>query len=294
MPKYDAFGREIGEDTLEGLGGSSAKPPDESAWQERTEQDEATWQAAERVEVARIETAADAADAQAEQAEDARQAAAGGSRWTATARPQVPTLRIKRSAAGKGCLVAFVVLILFVGAIIAGIASLVSSVDLDTDGGSIITRPDAQPKDAPKGLAGESLVRRENLAAVLRTLSASEQGRLRSLRVAPERIDAQLLTSEGRIRHIQVKPGGEPERFGPDSGPGFDGLGTIPFSRLDPGAPTRLARRGAEEVGVPIADLQYAVPQTIGEDVRWVVYFTRGRYVIGDAKGRFQAEYPRP
>jgi hypothetical protein len=292
MPKYDAFGREIGEDTLEGLGGSSARP-DESAWQERTDREEATWQEAERVEVARIETAADAADAQAEQAEDARQAAAGESRWMATARPQVRTVRVKRSAAGKGCLVAFVMLILLVGGIIAGIASLVSSVDIDTPD-SIISRPDAQPKDAPKGLAGESLVRRENLARVLRTLSASEQGRLTNLRVAPERIDAQLVTSEGRIRHIQVKPGGKPERFGPDSGPGFDSVGTIPFSRLDPNAPTRLARRGAEEVGVPITDLQYVVPQTIGKDVRWVVYFTRSRYVIGDAKGRFQAEYPRP
>ena len=56
MPKYDAFGREIGEDTLQGLGGSPARP--DSAWEERTEREEATWQAAEQVEVARLETKA--------------------------------------------------------------------------------------------------------------------------------------------------------------------------------------------------------------------------------------------
>jgi hypothetical protein len=26
--------------------------------------------------------------------------------------------------------------------------------------------------------------------------------------------------------------------------------------------------------------------------VRWVVYFTRARYVIGNARGRFQRAYP--
>jgi hypothetical protein len=65
VPKYDAFGREIGEDTLQGLGGSPTPAPAESAWETRTERDEATWQAAERVEVARQQAAAEAADVQA-------------------------------------------------------------------------------------------------------------------------------------------------------------------------------------------------------------------------------------
>ena len=289
MPEYDAFGREIGEDTLEGLGGSS-KPPDESVWQERTEREEATWEAAEAVEVARIETAADAADAQAEQAEDARQAAAGASYWTASSQTQVPTLRVKRSGAAKGCLVAFVILVAFGGAIIAGIVSFVGSVDIDTpDIEKIVTRPDSGP--APKGLEGESLVRPANLAAALKKIGGAG-GAITNLRVAPERIDATLLTPAGRLRHVQVKPGGDLERFGPDSGPGFDSSQTIPGSKLNPRAPARLARRGAEEVGVPVADLQYAVPSEFDNRIRWVVYFTRARYVIGNARGRFERAYP--
>ena len=293
MPKYDAFGREIGEDTLEGLGASS-KPPDESVWQERTEREEATWEAAEKVEVARLETAADAADAQAEQAEDARQAAAGASHWTASSQTQVPTLRVKRSGAAKGCLVAFAILILVGGAIVAGLVSFIGSVDIDTPDTSIITRPKLeQPQNAPKGLEGESLVRPANLAAALKKIGGAGGG-ITNLRVAPERIDATLLTPAGRLRHVQVKPGGDLERFGPDSGPGFDSSKTIPVSKLDPRAPAKLARRGAEEVGVPVTELQYAVPQEFDNAVRWVVYFTRARYVIGDARGRFEREYPIP
>ena len=82
VPKYDAFGREIGEDTLEGLGGSPEQP--DSAWEQRTEREEADWEQAEQVEVARLQAQAAAEDAQAERAEDARQAAAA-SGWTAPA-----------------------------------------------------------------------------------------------------------------------------------------------------------------------------------------------------------------
>ena len=67
----------------QGLGGSPAQP--ESAWEQRTEREEATWEAAEAVEVARLDAAATAKDAQAERTEDARQEAAGDSRWTAPA-----------------------------------------------------------------------------------------------------------------------------------------------------------------------------------------------------------------
>ena len=74
VPKYDAFGREIGEDTLAGLGGSPT-PPQESSWEERAEREQQAFQASERAERARQEAAADAKDVAAEQAEDARQAA---------------------------------------------------------------------------------------------------------------------------------------------------------------------------------------------------------------------------
>jgi hypothetical protein len=290
VPKYDAFGREIGEDTLEGLGGSP-KPP-ESAWEERTERDEATWQAAERVEVARLEAAAVAEDAQAERAEDARQAAAGDSRWTA---PAGRTVSVRRSGSAKGCLTAIAVVLLIGGAAIAGVVSLVSSIDIDTSGiEKTIKAPtlDAGPK--PKGLGEGSLMRRADVAAALRQLRSDETVKLTNLRLAPERIDATVLTRAGRLRHMQMQAGAKLERLGSDSGAGFDTVPTIPFAKLDPAAPQRLARRGAREHGVPISELQYAVPtySRIDNKLTWVVYFTRGRYVLGNAKGRFERKLP--
>ena len=318
MPKYDAFGREIGEDTLAGLGGSPSKPTGPS-WQERNERDEATWQAAEKVEVARIETAADAADAQAERAEDARQAAAGeqpavgagtddpqrkalaaqlggvlDQAAAARATGTRATVTVQRRGAGRGCLVATVVVLAIFGLLIAGVVGLVSSVDVKTggsSGGTITTAPE-QAKPAPTGLAAGSLVRRDNLAAALREIRASGGGKLSHLRVAPERIDATLLTPAGRLRNVQIKPGGQLERLGPDSGPGFDQTSTIPFSRLNPAAPQRLARAGAERIHVPVSTLQYAVPTVFSGTLSWAAYFKRGRYVLGDASGRFQRAYP--
>jgi hypothetical protein len=126
----------------------------------------------------------------------------------------------------------------------------------------------------------------------MREIRTNGGGRLTNLRVAPDRIDATLLTSEGRLRSVQVKPGGKLERFGSDSGPGFDQTSTIPFSRIRPGAPQRLARAGAERIGVKVSTLQYLVPTSFNGSLTWAAYFTRGRYVLGDALGRFQRKYP--
>jgi hypothetical protein len=91
---------------------------------------------------------------------------------------------------------------------------------------------------------------------------------------------------------VQVKPGGKLERFGPDSGPGFDRSSTIAFARINPAAPQRLARAGAERIGVPVRTLQYLVPTNFNGSIMWAAYFTRGRYALGDASGRFQRKYP--
>jgi hypothetical protein len=320
VPKYDAFGREIGEDTLQGLGGSPSPPPADSSWQQRTEREQATWQAAENVEVARRDAAADAADVQAERTEDARQDAAGASRYTATpdttqrtalaaqlsgvlsqaaatrASAGTPGITVRKRSAGRGCLIAIVVLLSILGGLTAAIVGIVNSVDVKTggtSGGTTKSLPDLlKPKPAPKGLAPRSLVRADTFAAALTQIRTKGGGRLTNLRVAPERIDATLLTSAGRLRNVQIKPGGKLERFGPDSGAGFDQTSTIPFARINAAAPQRIARAGAERIGVKVATLQYLVPTNFNGSVMWAAYFTRGRYVLGDASGRFQRKYP--
>ena len=120
-----------------------------------------------------------------------------------------------------------------------------------------------------------------------------EDAKLTNLRLAPERIDATLLTTTGRLRHVQIKPGGKLERFGSDGSPGFDGVADDPVLRAS-SPPRRSGSPAAapKEHGVPDLELQYAVPHDSSGKTRWVVYFTRGRYVIGDARGRFERVLP--
>ena len=317
MPKYDAFGREIGEDTLAGLGGGSeVKPvpkPVEATWQERTDQAEATWQAAEKIEVARLETVADAKDATAERAEAARQAAAGDSRWTAPVKPaamsarasgkQPPTITLPVSQGlptggrRRGRRILFFVVLAIVAMfviplLIAGFAivNTVGDATREIDGAIKITRPELPkavvPKAAPTGLAGASLVRRERFGPAMRRLQNKGYGRLTSVRVAPERINAQFLTKDGALLSTQLGFDGKLQSFG-KSGSGFGFVKTIPYSRVDPGAPERLTRRAAERLGKSPKALDYVVLSQGGpEDLLWGAFFKGGGHVQGFADGR--------
>jgi hypothetical protein len=285
LPKYDAFGREIGEDTLEGLGGTDAT---------RRPQPEPVAPAAA---VPRPEgTPGPEAPAPRESA--ARQASQlRGALGQAAAASSAGSPPGRRSSARRGCLIAFAVIFAIAGLAVAGGVLLVGgAIKSGTDALKdvrIPTNPVAVPKPAaaPRGLGPRSLARKANFAAALQQLSGPEL-RLTHLRLAPERIDAQLLTRGGRLRSVQVQPGGAMERLGPDSGRGFDSSSTIPFVRLRPGAPQRLARQGAAKLRVPVSTLQYLVPTLFSGTVTWAAYFKHSRYVIGDAAGRWQRSYP--
>jgi hypothetical protein len=298
VPKYDAFGREIGEDTLSGLGsGASAGPIPEVE------------PAPARTEGSPLRDDAEPLAPPPPQPQAFTAAPAQPPPPTFTAAPQQPQPqrpyvsipmrppRRRRSRRGLGFVILFV-LFIFVAPLVCGAVAVFNTVDNATEavrGGikqGIRAIPTATvPAAAPTGVTGRSLVRRDHFAAALGKLRGSEL-RLTHLRLAPERIDVQLLTRGGRLRSVQVQPGGSVNQLGPDSGPGFDGSSTIPFSRLDPRAPQRLARQGAAKLHVPVSTLQYLVPSLFSGKVTWAAYFKRGRYVLGNAAGRYQRSYP--
>jgi hypothetical protein len=303
VPKYDAFGREIGEETLQGLGETS-KPAWERDWeQERADREAAFQSAAEAPPAPASPKAAEAAPAAPEappaQATsvrpDAEQRRALAAQITsalkqaeAAKRAQPQFTAPARKSAGRGCLVAMIVFISVAGLLVAGVVGLVSSVDVKSGGSGITVKPS---KPDPKGFDQGSLVREANVADAL-TQIQSEGGKITNLRVAPERIDAQLLTPQGRLRSVEIRPGEELQRVSPDSGSGFDNTPTIPISRINPAAPQRLARAGAERLKVRVSTLQYAVPTLAANQLFWTAYFLHGRYVLGDARGRFRRAYP--
>ena len=141
------------------------------------------------------------------------------------------------------------------------------------------------------GFGEGSLMRPRRRRRGARQLNADE-ARLTNLRLAPERIDATLLTTEGRLRHVQIKPGGKLERFGTDGSEGFDKTPTIRFAALQ--ARRAAAARAPRGEGARRAGLERAVRGAAGHRRRGPLgrLLQARPYVIGDARGRFERPYP--
>jgi hypothetical protein len=277
VPEYDAFGREIGEDTLKHL--REATNPVPAAETPRVEAEAPPVELPRRetphvqVSIRAPENAAAEPDLQAWSGAHEPELAA---ERVVVSRPEFVRPRRRR----RGFPV-----ILVLGVIVAGIGLAANSV-VD-EGRDLIDRaipelPDPEPDAAPPlGLEADSLIRADNFAAAMVALGDSGLGRPTHLRIAPERIDAQLL--QGNTLHVvQITPDGELRDFGSSQGTGRP----IPLKAIDPAAPERLVRRAATRKSPP-RNINYLVispgpPPTIG------AYFKTGRIVIGDAHGRPQ------
>ena len=143
------------------------------------------------------------------------------------------------------------ILFIFVAPLVCGAVAIFNTVDSATeavrggieDGLKSVPATPAEPAVAPKGIAGRSLVRKANFAAALAKLRGSEL-RLTHLRLAPERIDAQLLTRAGNLRSMQVQPGGVDQAARPRLRSGL---------RPDEHDPVRAPERRAHRSGSPAA-----------------------------------------
>jgi hypothetical protein len=235
VPKYDAFGREIGDDPLARLR-DTVTPP----------------------EPAPVEAAV---------AEPVEPVAAP---------PPARVARPRRRHGGG--LAGLLVLAAVVGAV-----GLVGNAAVE-HGGSVIDG--IAPQEAappPTGVQGRSLIRRANFATALKTLQDAGVGRPVMLRVAADRIDATVV--KGRTRHqIQLTADGELRELG--SGAPAGTRGTVAYGAIDPAAPERITRAGANAKHPP-RSIDYVL-FTVGPPTTWGAYFKRGRIVIGDPHGRPQ------
>ena len=270
MPEYDAFGREIGEDTLAGWrSGSSGLPPPapEPA-------------AAPRPAPAAVESASPVASASPLQSAP-RAASAQPPANASPSRVSFGQPRRRRRIRFR-----------WIALLIAGWAGLnvFSTVadKVDDAARSIkvpaIGAPTPEPA-APAGLEPRSLLRPAALERALADLRGRGIGRIQSLRLAAERIDVTLLTPRGTLVSAQIRPGGELRRFA-ESGAGFDGLQTIPYGRIDTSAPRRLVRAAAERLGRPVSGIDYLVPTLSSGELGWGAYFKGGAIFLADERGR--------
>jgi hypothetical protein len=273
VAKYDAFGREIGEDTLAGLGGSDSAPAREAAddgWTDAQLADAAAV-APESVEPAPFVAPTEPAPAMFQ-----------------VPAPVAPVVRVRRRR-GLGCLVGLIVLAVIAAGPIIAVVGIVDSVEdtFDSTRDAIEGLPGAVPEinmpaEPPTGIAGRSMVARPNFGRALARFDG--MGRVTLIRLSPDRVDAQLVKGR-RQRSAQVDFEGELTR-GPAT-PGGAALSTIALSEIDRAAPARLVRASAARYRVRPRGINYLVLMTWpGEGHRWVAYFKNGIYVQGDREGR--------
>jgi hypothetical protein len=275
VPKYDAFGREVGENTLAGLGGDSneartphAEPAPADGWTEPAE---------------RAEPATRTRPERPQATPSARE------RAPVTVSPGAP----KRRSKGLGCLVALVI----AGAIAAGpVIGIIAFVDSATDSIDDVTEsldPDVleqiEPPDAPEsgppptGIGGRSLIAERNFGRALSALEQTLFTRATRIDLRPDRLTVTAVSNDSEV-DVRIGYDGAVSRG--DISPLNDAFGTLALADVDPAAPARLVRGAARRYRVKPAGIDYVLAGPEPDGHHWRAYFKNGVYVEGNAKGR--------
>jgi hypothetical protein len=254
MGERDPFGREHGEDPLAGMG-----------WRAPTEAAPATAEAGPAAAVEAPEPEPEPAP-------------------PVDSRPWVPA-PARRSRRSGGWRTARLVIRLAILAVLA----VVIAGGLVRVGGSINDAIDpvqplqVDPEAAPPpvGLDRESYLRPENLRSALARLRG--EGRVQSVRIAPDRMTARLVNSKRRAVW-NFRAGQDPQRV--VGAPYYDFDTTIALSQIDPNAPARLARAAARRHRSSVNDIDYLYIQRNVGRARWVLYFKDRTHFTADRHGR--------
>jgi len=279
VPEYDAFGREIGEDTLAGWRAGSSGLPTSPAPEpaDPPRQAPAPEPAAAVTAGDPLGTAAAGATPVAAEASAAPVSAAPARVRFQRPPRRRPRIRFRWIA----LLIAGWVGLTVFSRVADKVDEAARSIKIPT---IAVPTPEPQAK-APTGLGPRSLLRPAAFERALAQLRSREIGRIQNLRVAPERIDASLLTPRGTLVNVQLRPGGEFQRFS-ESGSGFGGIDTIPFGRIDPAVPQRLVRAAAERLGRPVSRIDYLVPSKTSGEITWGAYFKGGAIFLANERGK--------
>lgn len=276
MAEYDAFGRKIGEDPLEHAGwgseGAAPSPP--------------------------VPVPVPVAGAPPPPAPPAPVVGVGG-----FSQAPAPPLHRRPARTSRARPLVGLVALTFALAVVGGLVYAISAgMDAIEDATTGITPQAPQlapetPAGAPEapaseeepaaGIARGSLIRRAGFARAIARLREEDLGGVFNLRVAADRIDAQVLGGGGRLHSLQILPNGELHEL-TVAGSGFGHLPTTPLSEIDTRAPERLARAAAERLNVSTARVDYLVMLRLGDGPTWSVFFKNGTQFQADASGRIQ------
>jgi len=136
----------------------------------------------------------------------------------------------------------------------------------------------------PRGLSAGSLLRPAAFGRALTRLRTGGHGRVTNLRVAPDRIDVTTVTKDGRLRLLQIVPGGALNVL--QTTGGFAGAQTMTLKGVVASGPSRLTRSAAERLRQPASRVSYLVLSDFAGTRQWNIYFKGGQIFSADARGR--------
>ena len=291
VPKFDAFGREIGEDTLSGLGGSEPAP-------QATPQPVPATSWSESPAAATFGAPVEDPPAAPPQPQPAAPQATFTIPGTIPV-SSIPGVRRRRGMSGFGCLIGIVVLAAVVAGPIIAIVSFVGAADdaIDDvtgiiDGATTIDPAPEIDRPPPVGIAGRSMVSEANFGAALRRVGDKGLGQPLFIRLSPDRASLQMLKGNKLRPNVTLDYLGG-LNLGVVS-TGGSGASTFKLDSIDPGAPARLVRASAERFpALKPNQIDYLVASrdAIEGGHRWVAYFKDKGYVLGSESGRVERRF---
>lgn len=269
MSERDAFGREKGEDSLAAMGWSSGTPAPSAQPAEFTARPEPIPVEAPVVAPSRPKPVSLFEAAAIAPPLPPPGPPAAGPAWT----PAPPaTVRHRRRRRTRGIFVPLFIIGMIALVGVGGITSLLTYGESGLSGGIIDQVPDEPAPDSPPvGLEAGSLFRPAALKAALAKLP---EGDLQTLRVAPERIDANVII-DGRMHVVQVTDAGEVTDIPTPA--------KIPGSalRVNPNAPNRIVKTAARRERQDASAVSYLVLLDMG----WQLFFEDGTHYSANAGG---------
>jgi hypothetical protein len=267
MGERDAFGREKGEDSLAGLGWSSSTGGPTPTPTPVTP----TPKPASVSTPSPTMTAGEPLTGGA--------GGSGGSAPAWTPGPQASYTRRRRRRA-RGVIVPLVIL----GFVALGIGGATTAFNAGNDAlnnfsDSIeqATKNDSAASASTPSAAGTTLMQSAALKTALAKLPA---GDLQLLRLAPDRINANVIV-KGKLHVVQVSAGGEVNDVSTPATGG--GTGTIKVNSV---APSRIIKTATKRTGRRPSTVNYLVLIDIGGKDEWQLYFDDGAHFSAGANGK--------
>lgn len=184
---------------------------------------------------------------------------------------------------GTLSLAIFLVIVIVGGGLLVFAGIFKGAKDAVNDVKSSIDSASSTGSAGATGIGGDSLFASSNFGEAKKLLGNTGRGDPYLIRIAPDRIDAQLVKGS-TMSNIQVKAGSDSANIFSTSD-GGSALTTFKLSAIRDEVPSRAVRRGAKELGQSTGDINYIVVSDVTGDIQINGFFKDGKHFATNGRG---------